>query len=348
MAKIQYPKPLLVGDQIAVTAPSSGVEKEIHHFLHEARNRLTQEGYIIREGETIWTQRKSASASKEVRAKELMDFLTDPSISAIIPPWGGEFTIDILPFLDWDQLRNIPPKWILGYSDISTLSFVYTLLTGYATAHGVNYVDLRAPKWDGLTGRWAEVLATSSGGTITQVSSEYYQSSWEKAFQGEHLGYALDTPTIWKTLDSSSQTEKISLSGRLLGGCIETLVSLAGTRFAPVPSFNREYAPDGILWYLECSESSAAQLYRALWTIRENGWFEHANGVLFGRHTSGYQDTQDFTYLDALEEIFTSLQIPVVYDTDIGHVPPQLIMVNGAQAHVTVQDGKATCEITYI
>ncbi|WP_044639866.1 S66 family peptidase [Risungbinella massiliensis] len=347
MSIIRYPKPLQIGDQIAVTAPSSGVEKEIHHFLLESRIRLTQAGYNIHEGKTIWNQYKSASAPKEVRANELMDYLTDPSVSAIIPPWGGEFTIDILPLLDWDKLRNLPPKWILGYSDISTLCFVYTLLTGSATAHGVNYVDLRAPKWDTLTGRWAEVLAIPFGSTIKQVSSEYYQSSWEKAFQDKHSGYHLDTPTVWKTLDSFAQREKITMSGRLLGGCVETLVSLAGTRFAPIPSFIREYAPEGVLWYLECCESSAAQLYRALWTMRENGWFEHANGVLFGRMTSSYRDTEDFTYIDALNEIFTSNQIPVVYDTDIGHVPPQLIMVNGAQAEVTVQDGKAICEMTF-
>ena len=66
--------------------------------------------------------------------------------------------MDILPLLDWEALRTLPPKWVLGYSDISTFLFAYTLLTGTATAHGTNYVDLRSNKLDPVTARWIDVL----------------------------------------------------------------------------------------------------------------------------------------------------------------------------------------------
>ncbi|PTX55090.1 LD-carboxypeptidase [Melghirimyces profundicolus] len=97
---IRYPKPLRTGDKIAVTAPSSGVEESLHVLLREAKDRVTQAGFTVIEGSTIWNQCKGASAPKEERAKELMGFLSDPSINTIIPPWGGEFLIDLLPLID--------------------------------------------------------------------------------------------------------------------------------------------------------------------------------------------------------------------------------------------------------
>jgi muramoyltetrapeptide carboxypeptidase len=43
-------------------------------------------------------------------------------------------------------------------------------------------------------------------------------------------------------------------------------------------------------------------------------------------------------YHDALESALGDLSIPVLYDVDIGHVPPQLSLVNGAMAKVRYFD----------
>lgn len=37
------------------------------------------------------------SAPAADRASELMSMLTDPGIRAVVPPWGGEMAIDLLP-----------------------------------------------------------------------------------------------------------------------------------------------------------------------------------------------------------------------------------------------------------
>ncbi|WP_331871704.1 hypothetical protein [Cohnella abietis] len=40
MGKIIYPEPLRRGDSIAITAPSSGVENELHHLLEKSKANL--------------------------------------------------------------------------------------------------------------------------------------------------------------------------------------------------------------------------------------------------------------------------------------------------------------------
>ncbi|OPA76184.1 LD-carboxypeptidase [Paenibacillus selenitireducens] len=343
--QIQYPKALQPGDVIGITAPSSGVEPSLHSMLHEARQSMERAGFHVVEGETIWKNFKCVSAPRTQRAEELQQFLVRPDIHAIIPPWGGEFLMDILPLLDWEMLKEQQPKWVLGYSDISTFTLVYTLLTGHATAHGPNYIDLRSNPLDETSARWLDVLRTEPHQTVEQQTSTFYQSAWNFDLPGLQL----DTPTKWKILgQEQNPTAEAKVSGRLLGGCLDTLSILVGTRYAPVAEFSEKYCHDsGILWYLESCDFDAAGMYRSLWQMKECGWFEHAKGILFGR-PNNYRDTGDFGMQDALHAVFDELGIPVIYDIDCGHVPPQMTFVNGAYADVFAASGHGQMRMSFI
>ena len=127
----------------------------------------------------------------------------------------------------------------------------------------------------------------------------------------------------------------------MIGGCMDTLCKLLGTRFAPIDVFLDKYRHDGFIWTLESCEMNAADIYRTLWQICESGWFKYCNGVIIGR-PDGYKDTHDFTLIDALKQGIGDVNVPVLYDADIGHIPPQMQIVNGAIGKVEFADGKAT------
>ena len=252
---IRYPQPLAPGNTIGVAAPSSGVGESLYHYLEESKRNMERLGFDVLESPSLRHNIKCVSASKEERAAEMNEFFHNPNIQAIIPPWGGEFLMDILPLLDWEALKTLPPKWVMGYSDISTFLFAYTLITGTASAHGTNYVDLRSNALDPVTARWIDVLQTKYGGQITQSSSTHYQSAWKP----ESPGFNLDTPSRWKQLGHSEDADTaVSFSGRLIGGCMDTISSLIGTPYAPVQSYLDQYCADeGTIWYLESCEMNA-------------------------------------------------------------------------------------------
>lgn len=81
-----------------------------------------------------------------------------------------------------------------------------------------------------------------------------------------------------------------------------------------------------MLWYLENFASDPLTLYRILWQMKEANWFFNCNGFIIGR-TRGIFQVDDFSYLDALHKIFDDMKIPVIYDVDIGHLPPMWSMV---------------------
>lgn len=327
---IRYPERTL--KTIGVTAPSSGVPEPHHNILKAAVSRLEQQGFSVKTSPNAWTQQGARSSDASVRAEELTAMWQDPEVDAIIPPWGGELLLEIMEYVDFQQFT---PKWLLGYSDLSLLSLAVTLKTGIATAHGTNIVDLRGRETDPLTARWKDILESKRGAVIEQTSSEHYQKSWEHDKPTPAV-FHLTEPTIWKTV--SGQPEQ--MSGRLLGGCIDVIRHLIGTPYGDVAAFRKKFIPDEpVIWYLENCEMNVTDLKRSLVQMKYVGWFENCSGIVFGRSAAN-EPVQGYTAEMVYAELEEELRIPIIYDADIGHQPPQVILVNGAYATVQAQDGK--------
>ena len=126
----------------------------------------------------------------------------------------------------------------------------------------------------------------------------------------------------------------VDVTGRLVGGCIETVAPLASTPYGDVAAFGRAHAEEGVVVYLEACEDGAYTIARALHSLRYAGWFEHARAVLIGR--TGAPDAPDLTQSGAVADALGGLGIPIVLDVECGHVAPYLPVVNGALARVVV------------
>lgn len=329
MAALRWPRPLRPGDVIAVTAPSSGCTTDAHRARLDLNlAHLRAQGFAVREGRCLRANHRHVSAPAAERAAELMALLQDDSVAALIPPWGGELACDLLDRLDWPALAAAPPKWCLGYSDTSTWLVPLTLRAGWATAHGPNLMDMAPTQTDALTcGTLAALGHDLARGPWVQHSSTRFQTQWTPFEQQVDAPLNLTQPTRWRRLDGVAAP--LTLQGRLLGGCLDTLMHLAGTPYGDVPGFIRQGAT---LLFLENCELKPTALARALYGLRRAGWFHGLAGLLLGR--SSAPDEVGFGYLDALHDVLDGLPCPVLLDADIGHQPPQLTLINGAWAEV--------------
>jgi len=247
--------------------------------------------------------------------------------------------IETLEYIDFDTIQN---KWILGYSDISLLLLAITLKTGIATAHGTNLVDLRGEYSDDTTAMWQSVLSNKVNESILQHSSEKYQTEWQHDYPTPHI-FNLTEQTYWK----STVTERVKIQGRLLGGCIDTIRHLVGTPYGDVHHFKENHMKgDSVIWYLENCELSTTDLRRSLVQMKLAGWFEDCTGIMFGR-SSANTPVSNYTVEDVYNELTKELQIPILYDIDCGHVPPQITFVNGAYAEIESDNGQGTVLQTF-
>lgn len=318
---------------MGITAPSSGVRNDMHEMFKLACSQMESRGYSIVCGDTVWTQDKAKSAPAKQRADEFNTMMQNEQIDIVIPPWGGELLIEILEHVDFD---NIQPKWILGYSDISLLLLVVTLRTGIATAHGPGLLDLRGERPDTTTAMWESVLSTKVGDSIIQCSSDKYQKEWPTEAISSPQLYNLTEETHWLTTSKNN----VKLQGRLLGGCIDVIRHVIGTSYGDVEGYRRKYI-DGepILWYLENCELNTADVRRSLVQMKLAGWFDHCSGIMFGRSEAN-RPVNNYVIEDVYNELADELQLPIVYDIDFGHVPPQVTLINGAYAEIEVDNGK--------
>ena len=103
-----------------------------------------------------------------------------------------------------------------------------------------------------LTARARDFLQCSAGETLTQESSEKWQNEFVDFTVGTGVTFDLKEPTIWKMLQGR---DECTINGRIIGGCLDTLVHLRGTPYGDLQKFSNVYAKrEGILLYLAISE----------------------------------------------------------------------------------------------
>jgi muramoyltetrapeptide carboxypeptidase len=334
--KIIYPS---VGGEslcIGVTAPSSGLGLGAFIKRHELIvDQLKQRGIQVIEGKCLRENGQHVSASKKERALDFLEQWSNQDIDLIQPPWGGERLIDILEYIDFDKLSD-SPKWIQGYSDISTLLFAITTTSGIATAHGTNFID-SVEGQDILTSQSRDYLRLQPGDSFEQHSSRKWQMNFTDFSEKADATFNHTEGTRWKLLEGKAT----SFSGRMIGGCIDTIMHLIGTRYGNISMFSEIYAKDeGLILFLENCDMLPTDLYRALTSMKYAGWFDNVNGLVFGRNNG--KDSDHFSYLDCISSIFDEYSFPIVLDADIGHKPPQMTIINGTLGFLRVEAGKAT------
>lgn len=323
---IRFPAPLAPGDLIAVTSPSCGVPAALQARVDVAVAGLRARGFRVVVGSCM-DGSAHVSAPAADRARELTAFLTDPAVRAVVPPWGGDTAIDLLPLLDWDAIDAAEPTWLVGLSDISTLMTPLTLRTGVATLHGTNLMETPYDVPDGLLG-WVDVAGHGPGESFTQTPPGRFRAEgWDDYEHDPGVStMTLDATGTWTRLDGG--TGDLDVTGRLVGGCIDTLSDVVGSPYGDVPAFARAHAPEGLLVYVEAADEDALTVCRRLHGMRLAGFFDDANAVLVGRTRA--PDAPTMTQHDAVVDALGSLGVPIVADVECGHVQPFMLLVNGA------------------
>ena len=333
---MQYPEKLQKGYRIGVTATSAGFNEEPDiKRLENGIRHFNELGYPVIETDNVRSNLKGRSSDGQTRAKQLMALWSDPEVRAIFAVSGGEYLVEMLPYMDYEALRT-EPKWLQGYSDTTGILFTITTNLDIATIYSNNFGSFGMEHWHSSLSDNIRIL---EGEDLVQHSFSMYQDGfWERITGLEEFG--LDKKVEWKLLQPAGAKE-ITIKGRALGGCLDVLLNLVGTRFDKTKQFIEKYKTDKILWFLESFDLNSEALTRGLWQLREAGWFEHAAGFVFGRPAM-YTTATDTGYGEAVLSVLKKMNLPIILDADIGHKPPQLTMINGAVATLTCADAKGS------
>ena len=292
--------------------------------------RAVTGNYKIKETDSVRKSIKGKSAPSKIQAKELEELYKDEDVKSIICVGGGDFLLEMLPEIDFYIVKN-NPKWLQGYSDPTGLLFTITTNFDIATIYADNFKAFGMEPWHKSLKNNLEIL---KGNIVKQESFDMYESSRTEKIIGNE-GYNLDRPIMWENINS----EDVNVTGRIIGGCIDVISELFGTRFDKTKDFIQKYKEDGIVWYFDNCELTSEGLIRTLWKFKDNGWFEYSKGIIFGR--SGLEASwYNISFKEAVTRVLGDLNIPIIINADIGHVAPRMTIINGAMCNIISEDGK--------
>jgi muramoyltetrapeptide carboxypeptidase LdcA involved in peptidoglycan recycling len=336
---MNYPKNLEKGSYIGVTATSSGFTSEVDLIrLANGVENFNKRGYSVIITDNVKKNNRGRSSDGATRANELMRLFNDDRVRVIMAASGGDFLVEMLSYIDYKLLLS-RPKWVQGFSDTTGLLFTITTNLDIASIYSYNFGSFGMEPWHSSL---SDNLKLLEGQDILQQSYDSYQDGYRERITGLE-GIMPDKEVSWVNINPMGilHDSEINIHGRAVGGCLDVLLTLIGTRFDKTMEFINKYKDDKIIWFLESYELGSASLVRGLWQLKEAGWFDHAAGFIFGRPAI-YNIDYDITYEEAIISVLGGLERPIILEADIGHKPPQFAMINGAIAHIKSCGGKGS------
>ena len=335
---MNYPENLKIGDTIGICAPSAGIVKpDKIEKLDLAIKALENMGYKVIETASVRKDENGRSASAETRAKEFMELLENDEIKLIIFASGGDFLCEMLDYLDFDKIKTLKPKWMQGYSDITGIGYLFNTILDIPNVYGQTIKDYAMKP---LHRSLVDCLEIAKGNEIIQESFEMYEKEWNPDETNPEATYNLTEKVEWKNVLGERE---VSFEGRSIGGCLDCIKNYIGTKYDRVQEYIERHKEDGIIWFLEAFETNTAELQRTLWQMKSCGYFKYCKGIIFGRPLFIREDYET-SFNEAVKISLKDLNVPVICDADIGHVSPQMAIVNGAILKITSKEGKGIVE----
>jgi muramoyltetrapeptide carboxypeptidase len=301
---LRQPPALRLGDRVALFSPSSHLGGQPPEYLRQAADILAGWGLAV---ETPPETRRHLylAGTDDGRAREFQRLYGDPAIKALFCTRGGYGAARLLPLLDQAAIARAAPKWVVGFSDLTSL-FAYLQRTARVPAlHGP---CLAAP-----------------GAVASPRKSENLAALRATLFGEARPNYA----GRWLHRPSGAAA---TVSGPLVGGCLSVLVTTLGTPW--------EVDTRGAILFLEDTDEAPYRVDRMITHLRGAGKLADVRAVALG-HFQRCDGDPPGLLGEALADLFRDATFSVALGLPCGHGDLNLPLILGAPATLTAAGDEA-------
>lgn len=328
---MKKPKKLQKGDKIAIVSLSWGGlgDNNLIHKYYIAKERLENDF-----GLEVTTMPNTLKGSEfvynhpELRAKDLMDAFEDKSIKGIFCAIGGDDSVRILPYINYDIIKN-NPKIFMGYSDTTISHFML---------HKAGVISYYGPSIMCEFGEYVKMFdyTKDAVSNILFKDTTNYEIKSSDIWSNDYVSWDEENQNIAKkVLKEEHHYEVLSGSGivrgKLLGGCIDVFPMILETEIWP----KTDEWKDKIL-LVETSEEKMPPNY-LLYYLRNlgaQGILNVIKGIVVGKpQDEKYYEEYKEIYLKVLKE-FNCENLPILYNINIGHAYPTGLLPLGVEYEI--------------
>ncbi len=126
------PKPLKEGDKVGIAAPAGPFKME---RFEKGLAAIIAMGFVPVIDDDVYKRDRHLAGPDRHRAKHLNRLFADDAIKAIFCARGGFGCLRVLPYLDYDLIKE-HPKTLIGFSDITALLVTMMQRCSLAGVHG--------------------------------------------------------------------------------------------------------------------------------------------------------------------------------------------------------------------
>ncbi len=238
------PKMLQKGDTIGFIAPSYKPKRDP---IERSADNLRKLGYKVKFSKNLFSTTNDYAGSIEERAEDFNAMIADPEVKMVFFG-GGEVGNEILPFIDYENIKK-NPKILCSYSDSTTVLNAVNKQTGLVTFYG------------------------SSPRFFENDPIEYTLINFEKRLCSTDLEYVKNSE--WRVLTPGKA------EGILVGGYLINFATLLGLEWY-------ESLPDeDIILFIEDHEkfSNPAMISKWFTMLEHKGVFKRAKALIFGHYS---------------------------------------------------------------
>lgn len=331
MKEINY---LKENGTIALVATSFGCKDDPYYTrLKASINNLKNDGFKINESKYIFENNSKylLAASPKKLANEFMKQYLSKENNILISVGGGEMMCEILPYINFDKLKKAPSKLFMGFSDNTNLTYTMTTICDLVTIYGVNAPSFafHPYQYDNLD---SLLLMTN------RKKIFYGYPYWERNKIKSDNPLEKSNFNEIKKLKIYSNQNEINVNGILLGGCLDCLVTLCGTKFDKTKEFVNKHKEEGIIFFLEACDLNPIQIKRALFQLKNANWFDYCKAFIIGRPLCYKQKYFNIDHYKAFKEELKEFNVPLIMDADLGHFSPSMPLLCGAKANVMMKN----------
>lgn len=292
------PARLRQGDTVGIVSPAGATFAE--SALAATEREIRRLGFQAKRGEHALDQYGYLGGTDINRAADVMTMFRDPEVKAILALRGGWGCARLLPYLDYEIIRQ-NPKIVCGFSDITGLLNPLYAKTGLVSFHG----PVASSTWNDFT------------------TSHFRRTvEWgEQVLMQPAYGTAVETlvPGVAR--------------GRLVGGNLSVFAALVGSGYFPDTTGH-------LLFLEEVSEEpyridrmmTQLKLAGVLDRIRGVVFGNCRNCDASGGDVS-------LSLRNVLMDHLAAYRIPVFYGTMIGHITDKFTVPIGVEAEMDASSG---------
>lgn len=329
------PKRLQKGDTVAIVSLSWGGlgDAALIHKYHIAKQRLEQD-FGLRVVAMPHALKGSAFVAQhpQLRAKDLMDAFADSSINAVFCAIGGDDTIRLLPYIDYDILRH-NSKIFMGYSD-STINHFMMYKAGLVSFYGPSVMC--------EFGEYVQMFDYNKAAVENLLfhTVQQYEITSSPVWSSDFVPWGIENIHTAKKLRAEEHGYEVlqgsgTVRGHLLGGCLDVFIMAFGTEVWPPLEQWR-----GALLFIETSEDKPSPEF-VVYTLRSlaaQGILKVLNGILVGKpQEEVYYEEYKAAILQVVRTEEHLTQLPVFYNVNFGHAAPIGILPYGVQTELNCE-----------